>query len=77
MILSYSILVKTRLGLKTFEYWYLRWFGTVEQKIADIYNEENKQTYVLKKNKLGEWKVDVNSYPSRKNKIVRRIKRKQ
>jgi hypothetical protein len=33
--------------VRTTEYWYLRWWSTVEQRYRDPYRETNRQTYLL------------------------------
>jgi hypothetical protein len=47
----------------TEEYVYLKWFDLGRSLYEYIYNERNKQTYILVREKGGKWKVDVNVYP--------------
>ncbi|HAQ37912.1 MAG TPA: hypothetical protein DCQ58_05325, partial [Saprospirales bacterium] len=51
--------------VETEEYWYLRWFSKIDGKYKFIYDERNLQTYKMKKDKNGFWKVDINIYPSK------------
>ena len=46
----------------TEEYWYLRWYDVKASEYVFIYNEKNTQTYILEKDKDGNWRVDVNIY---------------
>lgn len=46
----------------TEEYWYLRWYDTVQSAYSFIYNHKNFQTYVLTRDKYGKWLVDINIY---------------
>jgi hypothetical protein len=49
--------------LRTTEYWYLRWWSTVEPKYRYPYRETNHQTYVLVNTSDG-WQVDENIRPA-------------
>lgn len=48
--------------LKSHEYWYLKWFDTHKNKYVYIYNEENVQTWALKKIN-DKWIVESTYYP--------------
>lgn len=48
--------------LKSHEYWYLKWFDIDRKKYVYIYNEENIQTWALKKMN-GKWMVESTYYP--------------
>jgi len=52
----------------TTEYWYLRWYSTLENKYRLIYNEKNNQRYVVKKDGNA-FTIEANIYP----KPLRRI----
>ncbi len=45
--------------VRTTEYWYLRWWSTVEQKYRYPYRETNRQTYILLNTSDG-WLVKEN-----------------
>ena len=49
--------------VETEEYCYLRWYGLNESKYQYIYNEKNRQTYLLKRATTGKWRVDADIYP--------------
>jgi hypothetical protein len=51
-----------KVQVQTKEYWYLRWYDVSLKKYKQIYDKENKQLYVLEKNKKGSWKIAVNQY---------------
>ncbi len=53
----------------TEEYVYLKWFDLKKSSYSYIYNEKNKQTYILVKGKRGRWKVDANIYPPPRIKV--------
>jgi hypothetical protein len=46
----------------TLEYWYLRWWSLTESRYIYVYNETNRQRYVLT-HVAGRWLVDTNIYP--------------
>jgi hypothetical protein len=70
-------LEENRSIVSTEEYWYLRWFDLNEFSYMNIYNEKNKQTYILVKDK-GKWKIDANIYPRPKAKVgYKRVKKGQ
>ncbi len=48
---------------RTTEYWYLRWWSTVEQKYRYPYRETNRHTYVLVNTADG-WRVEENIRPA-------------
>ena len=49
--------------VRTTEYWYLRWWSTVEQRYRYPYRETNRQTYLLVNTPDG-WLVDENIRPA-------------
>jgi len=46
---------------ETQEYWYLRWYDTIEKKYTYIYNQLNTQFYILENSSKG-WKIKLNYY---------------
>ena len=54
-----------RAYVSTEEYWYLRWYNLNTSKYCFIYNKKNRQTYILVKDTVGNWRVDVNIYPGK------------
>lgn len=56
---------------RTTEYWYLRWWSTVEQKYRYPYRETNHQTYLLANTAAG-WLVEENLRPSPRSSTPRR-----
>lgn len=53
-----------RVEVRTKEYWYLRWYDLTDARYEFIYNKTNRQTYVLRRDSAGHWRVDVNIYPA-------------
>lgn len=49
--------------VRTTEYWYLRWWSTIEQKYRYPYRETNRHTYILVKTSDG-WRVEENIHPA-------------
>lgn len=49
--------------VRTTEYWYLRWWSTVEKRYRYPYRETNRHTYVLVNTASG-WRVEENIRPS-------------
>ena len=49
--------------VRTTEYWYLRWWSTIEQKYSYPYRETNRHTYILTNTSAG-WRVDANIRPA-------------
>jgi hypothetical protein len=49
--------------VRTTEYWYLRWWSTVEQQYRYPYRETSRHTYILIRTAEG-WRVDENIQPS-------------
>jgi len=49
--------------VRTTEYWYLRWWNTIERDWDYPYRETNFQTYILKKDE-DNWKIFQNMRPS-------------
>jgi hypothetical protein len=49
--------------VRTTEYWYLRWWSTVEQDYTYPYRETNRHTYILANTSAG-WRVDSNIHPA-------------
>ena len=49
--------------VRTTEYWYLRWWSTVEQKYRYPYRETNHQTYIVVYID-GRWLVEENIRPA-------------
>jgi len=53
---------ETEVHLTTHECWYLNWYNQKLEQPQKLYNENNKQLYILKKeNEL--WKIYLNHYP--------------
>lgn len=48
--------------VRTTEYWYLRWWSTIEKKYRYPYRETNRQTYILTQ-RGGDWLVQENIRP--------------
>jgi len=48
---------------RTTQYWYLRWWSTVEQRYRYPYRETNRQTYILVNASNG-WLVEENIRPA-------------
>ena len=49
--------------VRTTEYWYLRWWSTVEQKYSYPHRETNRHTYILMNSDVG-WQVEGNIQPA-------------
>lgn len=54
-----------RAYVTTEEYLYLRWYNLNTSKYCFIYNKKNRQTYILVRDIIGNWRVDVNIYPDK------------
>lgn len=52
----------SRAVVRTTEYWYLRWWSTIEEKYPYPYRETNRQTYILTE-RGGDWLVQENIRP--------------
>lgn len=59
---------------RTTEYWYLRWWSTVEQKYRYPYRETNRQTYILV-NTIDGWLVKENMRPPPRSSTPHRQRR--
>lgn len=62
--------------VKTREYWYLKWYNSVESSYSYVYRETNRQLYILQQQD-GEWKVYQNVRPRPRTSIPLRWSRKQ
>ncbi len=58
----------------TREYWYLRWWDRRRKKYAYVYQETNRQVYILKKIN-GQWRIFQNIRPQPRSSQPRRWKR--
>lgn len=48
--------------VKTHEYWLIMWYSMHARQYESIYSLANKQTYTLKRDALGVWKILTNDY---------------
>ena len=62
---------ETQATVFTEEYWYLRWWSEVEARYAYVYNETNRQRYILTRVD-SRWLVDTNVYPPPRNAALAR-----
>jgi hypothetical protein len=60
-------------AVRTTEYWYLRWWSTIEEKYRYPYRETNHQTYILVETGEG-WFVDENIRPAPRSSAPHRQK---
>lgn len=62
--------------VNTIEHWYLRWFDVNSDSFTYTYNENNRQTYIIKKESDG-WKIFQNLKPSPRTSLPHRWKKQQ
>lgn len=63
MAIKVAAILDGRAVVRTTEYWYLRWWGTIEGKYRYPYRETNRQTYILTQ-RGADWLVQENIRPA-------------
>ncbi len=59
--------------MRSKEHWVIQWFDTKMQEYSYLYDTINTQIYYLKKNENNKWKISINNYGKKKNRIFVKI----